>query len=134
MTVTLCILKKTLITSSSNKARFLGFDITVDRRTNTIKNKNGVVSRYFYNRVKLIMPRDKWQKKLVEYKALKIDKDHNGKEVWEPIHRGYLKDKPNIEILKQYNSEIVGLYNYYNRIANNVSMLHRFKYAMEYSM
>lgn len=125
--------EKTLITNSSNKARFLGFDIMVDRRTNTIKNKNGVAARYFYNRVKLIMPRDKWQKKLVEYKALKINKGPNGKEIWEPIRRGYLKDKPNIEILKQYNSEIVGLYNYYS-IASNVSMLHRFKYVMEYSM
>ncbi|WP_155242026.1 group II intron reverse transcriptase/maturase [Clostridium pasteurianum] len=125
--------EKTLITNSSNKARFLGFDITVDRRTNTIKNKKGVIGRYFYNRVKLIMPRDKWQKKLMDYKALKINKDANGKEIWEPIRRGYLKDMPDIEILKQYNSEIVGLYNYYS-IANNASMVHRFKYVMEYSM
>jgi len=125
--------EKTLITNSRNAARFLGFDIMIDRRTNTIKNKNGVISRYFYNKVKLIMPRDKWQKKLIEYKALKINKGPNGKEIWEPIRRGFLKDNPDIEILKQYNNEIVGLYNYY-RIANNVSMLHRFKYIMEYSM
>jgi len=70
---------------------------------------------------------------LVEYKALKINKDSNGKEIWEPIRRGYLKNKLDIEILNQYNSEIVGLYNYY-RIANNVSLLHRFKYVMEYSI
>lgn len=125
--------EKTLITNSRNNARFLGFDITVDRRTNTIKNKNGVCARYFYNRVKLIMPKDKWQKKLIEYKALKINNGPNNKEIWEPSRRGYLKDKPDIEILKQYNSEIVGLYNYY-RIANNASTLHRFKYVMEYSM
>lgn len=125
--------EKTLITNSRKTARFLGFDIMVDRRTNTIRNKKGVISRYFYNKVKLIMPRDKWQKKLMEYKALKIKKNPTGKEIWEPIHRGYLKNNSDIEILKQYNSEIVGLYNYY-RIANNVSMLHRFKYVMEYSM
>lgn len=125
--------EKTLITNSSNKARFLGFDITVNRRTDTIKNKNGVSARYFCNKVRLLMPRDKWQKKLVEYNALKINKGPNGKEIWEPIRRGYLKDKPNLEILKQYNSEIVGLYNYYS-IAENASTMHRFKYVMEYSM
>ena len=125
--------EKTLITNSSKKARFLGFDITVDRRTNTKKNINGAVVRSFCNSVKLIMPREKWQKKLMDYKALKINKGTNGKEIWEPIRRGYLKDKPDIEILKQYNSEIVGLYNYYS-IATNASMVHRFKYVMEYSM
>lgn len=125
--------EKTLITHSSNNARFLGFDITVDRRTNTIKNKNGANIRCFYGRVRLIMPRDKLQNKLLEYKALKINKGPNNKEVWEPIRRGYLKDKPDIDILRQYNSKIVGLYNYY-RIANNASTMHRFKYVMEYSM
>jgi hypothetical protein len=38
-----------------------------------------------------------------------------------------------LEILKKYNSEITGIYNYY-RIANNVSALQSFKYVMEYSM
>lgn len=125
--------EKTLITNSRKKARFLGFDITVDRSTNTSKNKNGDIGRHFHNKVKLIMPRDKWQKKLMDYKTLKINKDAKGKEIWEPIRRAYMKDLPDIEILKQYNSEIVGLYNYYS-IANNASMVHRFKYVMEYSM
>ena len=49
------IFPETLITNSSKKAGFLGFDINVDRRTNTIRNKNGVIGRYFCKRVKLIM-------------------------------------------------------------------------------
>ena len=38
-----------------------------------------------------------------------------------------------LEILKQYNAEIRGLYNYY-RIANNVSVLNNFNYVMKFSM
>lgn len=125
--------EKTLITNSREKARFLGFDITVDRSTLPNRDKNGVVGRHFLNKVKLFLPRDRWQKKLTEYEVLKINKGKTGKEIWEPAPRPYLQDEEDIEILKRYNGEIIGLYNYY-KIANNVSMLHRFKYVMEYSM
>ena len=66
----------------------------------------------------------------MSYGALKIHYDaHNGnKEVWEPIHRNHLIHLDDLEILKQYNSEIRGLYNYY-KIANNVSVLNDFNYV-----
>lgn len=40
---------------------------------------------------------------------------------------------PDIEIITKFNAEIRGLYNYY-RLANNVSVLSKFAYIMEYSM
>lgn len=120
--------EKTLITHTSKRARFLGYDIFVcrDQKTN-----NG--SRTLSNRVLLYMPQEKWFKKLLSYKALRIKTDDSGKEIWSPTHRRYLVDNDDLEILKKYNSEITGIYNYY-RIANNVSTLQSFKYVMEYSM
>lgn len=120
--------EKTLITHTSEKARFLGYDICVCRDQ---KTKHG--KRSMSNRVLLYMPQEKWLKKLLSYKALHIKKDVNGKEIWRPTHRRYLVDNDDLEILKKYNSEITGIYNYY-RIANNVSALQSFKYVMEYSM
>ena len=59
--------------------------------------------------------------------------DENGKEKWKAIHRGKLINHPDIEIITKFNAEIRGLYNYY-RLANNVSVLSKFAYIMEYSM
>lgn len=48
--------EKTLITHSSNHARFLGYDISV-RRNAKIKSKNGGVSlRTLNNKVELLIP------------------------------------------------------------------------------
>ena len=44
-----------------------------------------------------------------------------------------MKDNDDLEILRTYNSEIRGFYNYYS-IANNSSIINSFKYIMEYSM
>ncbi len=38
-----------------------------------------------------------------------------------------------LEILKQYNAEVMGMYNYY-KIAHNVSVLGHFNYVMKFSM
>lgn len=120
--------EKTLITHTSEKARFLGYDITICRDQ---KTKNG--KRSMSNRVLLYVPQEKWLKKLLSYKALHIKKDASGNEEWRPTHRRYLVDNDDLEILKKYNSEITGMYNYY-RLANNVASLQSFKYVMEYSM
>lgn len=47
--------------------------------------------------------------------------------------RGYLINMTDVEILRKYNSEISGLYNFY-RLAVNVSTLNKFHHIMEYSM
>lgn len=80
----------------------------------------------------MYVPFENWRDKLLKIGALKI-KQINNREVWEPIHRTYLKDNDDLEILNTYNSEIRGFYNYY-KLAHNVSVLNKFKYVMEYSL
>ena len=125
--------EKTKITHSSDFAHFLGYDICVSR-SNAIKyNEQGVAKREFSGRIMLYVPKEKWMGKLLEYHTFKIKLDENGKEKWKPIHRGKLVNHPDIEIITRFNAEIRGLYNYY-RLANNVSVLNKFAYIMEYSM
>ena len=97
------------------------------------RNEHGVMKREFSGRVMMYVPKEKWMGKLLEYHTLKIEKDENGKEKWKTIHRGKLINHPDIEIITKFNAEIRGLYNYY-RLANNVSVLNKFAYIMEYSM
>lgn len=124
--------EKTLVTNSRDKARFLGFDVYVAQNDSLKKDKNGHTRRSRSGKVRLYVPREKWQNKLMEYKALKI-KNQDGQEVFEPIHRTYLISNDDLEILQQYNAEIRGMYNYY-RIADNVSVLGHFNYVMKFSM
>jgi len=125
--------EKTKVTHSGEMVRYLGYDFTVSRSKDVKRNKNGALMRYWYGRVKLYVPYDKWFGKLQEYKALKIIKDETGKEKWKAIHRGFLMNKREIEIISKFNSEIRGIYNYY-RLADNVSVLNDFAYIMEGSM
>lgn len=124
---------KTKNTHTSKFARFLGYDITVSRSQSVKRDKNGVLKREFNGRIMLYVPKEKWVGKLLEYQAMKIVKDKNGKEIWKPLHRGKLINLPDISIISRYNSEIRGMYNYYC-MANNVSVLNKFLYIMEYSM
>ena len=125
--------EKTKITHSTDFARFLGYDICVSR-SNAIKyNEKGVAKREYSGRIMMYVPKEKWMGKLLEYHTFKIKLDENGKEKWKTIHRGKLVNHPDIEIITKYNAEIRGLYNYY-RLANNVSVLGKFAYIMEYSM
>ncbi|VDN47307.1 Reverse-transcriptase / RNA maturase / DNA endonuclease [Petrocella atlantisensis] len=127
--------EKTLITNAKNKARFLGFDIFTSNSVNHSKDKNGHTRRTQHMKIKLYVPRECWQKKLMDHKALKINyhKGEGYQEVFEPIHRTYLISNDDLEIIMQYNSEIRGIYNYY-RIADNVSVLGHFNYVMKFSM
>lgn len=124
--------EKTKITHSSDFARFLAHDVTVSRDDCFKYNVDNVPMRIYSNVVKLYVPHDKWVNKLKEYEAFKIE-TVDGKETWKPLHRGYLINREDIDIIGRYNSEIRGLYNFY-RLANNVSVLNKFSYIMEYSM
>ena len=124
--------EKTLITNANDSASFLGFYVFTSKSQQIIKRSNGVNQRFQYGRIKLYVPREKWQGKLTDYKALKI-KYVDGKETFIPTGRTYLISSDDIEILNQYNAEIRGLYNYY-KIAENVSVLGNFYYIMKYSM
>ena len=71
--------------------------------------------------------------KLIEYKAMKIKINENGKERFVALHRGKLVNQSDIEILARYNAEVRGLYNYYS-IANDSFKIGRFANVMKYSM
>jgi len=123
--------EKTLITHSSKRARFLGYDIKISHDNKTTKyTASGHKQRTRTMSCELLLPHEVWRNKLIEYKALKIDKKTNK---WESTHRAHLLQNDDLEILTIYNAEIRGLYNYY-KLANNVYKLDGFKFIMEYSM
>lgn len=125
--------EKTMITHSSGLIRYLGYDFTVSRSKDAKRNKNGDLQRFWYGQMQLYLPHEKWFGKLLEYEALKISTDSTGKEHWSGIHRGKLTNKTEVEIVKRYNYEIRGIYNYY-RLAKNVSVLNKFYFIMEGSL
>lgn len=124
---------KTKITHTSERARFLGYDITVSRDQSVKKTANGKTQRVQSYVVRLLVPREKWVGKLLEYKAMKIVTTDTGKERFKALHRGKLTSKTDIEILSAYNSEIRGLYNFYS-IANDAYKIGKFANVMKYSM
>lgn len=124
---------KTKVTHTGDRARFLGYDITVSRSQNMKKLANGKIQRCQTGVVKLLVPREKWVGKLLEYQAIKIKINENGKERFVALHRGKLVNKSDIEILATYNAEVRGLYNYYS-IANDSFKIGRFGNVMKYSM
>lgn len=121
--------EKTLITHSEKNARFLGYDIRVVRDWHRLKMSNGTKKRKCTYQTKLFVPHEKYIKKLIDLGALKIG-SNNG---WKPVHRPYLVHDDDLEILRTYNAEIVGLYNYY-RLASNAYVLQSFRQTMKYSM
>ncbi|QFT90052.1 Group II intron-encoded protein LtrA [Bacillus sp. THAF10] len=121
--------EKTLITHSEKNARFLSYDIRVARDWHRMKMPNGTKKRKFNYQTKLFVPHEKYIKKLVDLGALKIG-NSNG---WKPVHRPYLVHNDDLEILRTYNAEIEGLYNYYC-LASNVHVLQSFRQTMKYSM
>ena len=121
--------EKTLITHSKKNARFLGYDIRVVRDWHRMKMPNGTKKRKFNYQTKLFVPHEKYIQKLVQLNALKIG-PNNG---WKPVHRPYLVHNDDLEIIRTYNTEIEGYYNYY-RLASNVHVLQSFRQTMKYSM
>ncbi|WP_339258545.1 reverse transcriptase domain-containing protein [Lysinibacillus sp. FSL K6-3209] len=123
--------EKTLITHSSKRARFLGYDIKISHDNKTTKyTASGHKQRTRTMSCELLLPHEIWRNKLIEYKALKIDENT---QKWKSTHRAHLLQNDDLEILMIYNAEIRGLYNYY-KLANNVYKLDGFKFIMEYSM
>ena len=125
--------EKTLITHGKDKAHFLGYDITIGRKGTPSKDKLGKLSDKHTGKVKLYLPQDAWLKKLKLYKALKICNQKGLSETWEPCARPDLLYFPDYKIVKIYNWQIQGLYQYY-KIADNVSVLNDYYYIMKYSL
>lgn len=126
--------EKTLITHGADFARFLGFDVAICNKQMQKGTKKGYTKRSNYGKVLINVPKEKWVNKLTKYGALKIHYDkQDGHEIWEPVKRTELMNLNDAEIVRRYNAEIRGLYNYY-RIAHNVTVLNGFYYVMQYSM
>lgn len=125
--------EKTKITHSAELIRFLGYDISVSRSKDCMRDKNGNLKRAWYGQIKLYVPKEKWFNKLLEYKAMYIKKCKNGQELWKPTYRGKFINMPDAQIVSQFNAEIRGIYNYY-RLAGNVSVLDKFYRIMKASL
>ena len=126
--------EKTKVTHSSEAVRYLGYDIRVSRSKAVKRMKNGALKRVWYGIVFLYVPHEKWEGKLHVYKAMEVNWDKNRNCYhWRAMPRGEMLNKKDVEIVSQFNSEIRGLYNFY-RLAENVGVLNRFYYIMDYSL
>ena len=124
--------EKTLITNGHDRAKFLGYEVTIRKTNKTRKNKKGIAIRSLDHKTVLLLPFEVMRDKLMGYKAMKIVRE-KGKEKWESTSRPYLRSNDDLEILTRYNSEIRGIYNYYC-LANNVNILNDFYFVMKESM
>lgn len=120
--------EKTLITHGSEKARFLGYDIFVNKASTVPPKSDGVHARNISNKVMLSMPHDKIRDYLSLRNCMVID----DKGVWKSTHRTRLSSLTDLEVITIYNAEIRGIYNYYN-LAHNVSKLNGAYNIMLYS-
>lgn len=121
--------EKTLITHSSECARFLGYDVRV-RRDQQVKPWKNSKQRTLNNTVELLIPfRDKIEKYLFTKKVVKQRAD-NGK--LEPVARVDLTRHTDLEIVTVFDAELRGLCNYYY-LASNYRNMNYFNYLMEYS-
>jgi group II intron reverse transcriptase/maturase len=124
--------EKTLITHTEKSAKFLGYEISVNKSNLARRDTLGRLSRVYNKKVLLHISMDTIKKKLLDFDVLEI-KCHNGKEQWKPREHRKSINNDDLEILQKYNYTIRGFHNYY-AIANNSSILNSYKYIMEYSM
>ena len=124
---------KTLITNATDKAKFLGYDVTVSKRSSHFTRRKQGKFRNAGGVVKLYVPKEKWMRRLLDNENMIIQRDDTGKEKWKPVARSSFVNRAPVEIIGGFNSEIRGLYNYYS-LASNVSVLNKYYYIMQYSL
>ena len=123
--------EKTLITHSSENARFLGYDINV-RRSDEIKRGGGsanATTRTLNNRTQLLIPLNDKIHKFIFSKGIAIQKKDG---TLFPVHRNSLLKLTDLEIISAYNAELRGICNYYG-LASNYHKLKYFVYLMKFS-
>jgi len=121
--------EKTKITHSSEKARFLGYDIAVRRTGELKRRKDGVVQRTLNNTVSLTIPfQEKIESFVIKNGIARIGAD--GK--LQSTHRNAVLKNTDLEVIEIFNSQTRGICNYYS-MASNFSKLDFFVYLMEYS-
>lgn len=106
--------QQTSVTHNSKKVRFLGYDVFVANRNEgkvALVDNSGrkVRKRVDSNNIKLSMPHEKLKAFLVDKGYIKITNDGR----WKATHRPYLLNNDPLEVIRQYNSEFGGLYQYY---------------------
>lgn len=120
--------EKTLITHSSKKAQFLGYNVSV-RRSNVIKqNGQGHKQRTLNNKVELTIPFERIEKFMFDRGIVRQTESKKFK----PMHRKGWLYLPDDVIVQRYNEELRGVLNYYN-LAVDYNYLGYFRYLMEYS-
>lgn len=123
--------EKTLITHSSNKALFLGYNVSV-RRNQQVKsvNQNGhkYKQRTLNNHVELTIPFDRIEKFMFKREIIR----QSEAKTFKPIHRKGWLYLPDLVIVQRYDSELRGILNYYS-LAVDYNHLGYFRYLMEYS-
>lgn len=120
--------EKTLITHSSEKVKFLGYNISVRHNQSLIGDKNGNKKRYLNGKVDLGVPLKKIERFIFEKGIIKQVKA----KTFKPQHRKGWLYLPDHDILERYNAELRGILNYYH-LASNYNRLNYFVYLMEYS-
>jgi group II intron reverse transcriptase/maturase len=120
--------EKTLITHSSQTARFLGYGVRIRRNSQIKRDKNGVTKRSLSQSVELLIPlKDKIERFMFD-KGVVVQKDGKLRYAQRPP----LTQLTEQEIVSAYNAELRGICNYY-RMASNYYELNYFAYLMEYS-
>lgn len=122
--------EKTLITHSSECARFLGYDVRV-RRSGEIKRggPGNAKKRTLNNHTELLVPFNDKIHKFIFSKGIAIQKIDG---TLFPVHRNSLLRLTDLEIVTTYNDELRGLCNYYG-MASNFHKMKYFAYLMKYS-
>lgn len=125
--------EKTLITNAQDKARFLGYEISVRKSKALKRNRKGILSRAFNGSVVLSVNPETVRKKLDELGALKF-RNINGSDTWRSRSREKLISMKPEDILTKYNGEIRGFYNYFSIANNACAQCSTFGYIMEWSL
>lgn len=120
--------EKTLITHSSQYAKFLGYLIRV-RRDSTAKPVGNHLIRSRNGKVELCVP---FQEKIMPFLFRKSTIKQKPDGTIEPIARKFLYNCTDLEIIAAFNAELRGMCNYYG-LASNFNRLGYFSYLMEYS-
>ena len=121
--------EKTKITHTSERVRFLGYDVAVRRDQSLQRKKNGRTGRTLLNTVELTVPlEDKVTKYLFGHKIVCQKQDGR---LW-PIAIPRLLYLSEVEIVRRYDAQFRGICNYY-RLAANYDRLIYFQNLMEYS-
>ncbi|MEF2246466.1 reverse transcriptase/maturase family protein [Paenibacillus sp. IITD108] len=110
--------EKTLITHNTQSIRFLGYDIKINQSQEVLETVKGK-ARQLSKNVLLAMPHDRIRDFMLRNCFFRIKEDGT----WKATHVKKYLNYSELEILRTYNSQIQGFYEYY-KLANNIFRFH----------